>query len=109
MRADLALVGFGHVGRRFARLLEERRDWLALDYDIDTRVVGIATRHHGAVFREGGLDAVAMAVKIEGGHPMVEGDIEASDSFDVIRRLAEGDAPLKVLIESTTLDITAGQ
>ena len=109
MRADLALVGFGHVGRRFARLLEERRDWLALDYDIDTRVVGIATRHHGAVFREGGLDAVAMAVKIEGGHPMVEADIEVADSFDVIRRLASGDAPLKVLIESTTLDITAGQ
>ena len=109
MRADLVLVGFGHVGRRFARLLEERRDWLALDYDIDTRVVGIATRHHGAVFREGGLDAVAMAVRIEGGHPMAEADSAASDSFDVIRRLADGDAPLKVLIESTTLDITAGQ
>jgi homoserine dehydrogenase len=109
MRADLALVGFGHVGRRFARLLEERRDWLALDYDLDTRVVGIATRHHGAVFREAGLDAVAMAVKIEGGHPMVEAGIDASDSFDVIRRLAAGDAALKILIESTTLDITAGQ
>ena len=33
MRADLALVGFGYVGRRFARLIEERRDWLSLDYD----------------------------------------------------------------------------
>lgn len=109
MRADLALVGFGHVGRRFARLLEERRDWLALDYDIDTRVVGIATRHHGAVFRGAGLDGVATAVKIEGGHPIVEAGIEAADSFDVIRRLAESNAPLKVLIESTTLDITAGQ
>ena len=39
----LALVGFGHVGRRFARLLEERRDWLSLDYDLDCRIVGIAT------------------------------------------------------------------
>jgi homoserine dehydrogenase len=109
MRADLVLVGFGHVGRRFARLLEERRDWLALDYDLDTRIVGIATQHHGAIFRETGLDAVAAAVKIEGGHPMVEPDVEASDSFDVIRRLAAGDAPLKVLVEATTLDITAGQ
>ena len=35
MRADLALVGFGHVGRRFARLLEERRDALARDFDLD--------------------------------------------------------------------------
>jgi homoserine dehydrogenase len=61
------------------------------------------------VYRQAGLDAVAMAVKIEGGHPMVEADVEASDSFDVIRRLAAGNATLKVLIESTTLDITAGQ
>jgi len=109
MRADLALVGFGHVGRRFARLIEERRDWLSLDYDLDCRIVGVATRHHGAVFRESGVDAVAMAMKAEGGHPMVEPGIDAADSFDVIRRLGEGDAPLKVLIETTTLDIDAGQ
>lgn len=109
MRADLALVGFGHVGRRFARLIEERRDWLSLDYDLDCRIVGVATRHHGAVFRDSGLDAVAMAMKTEGGHPMVETGLEAADSFDVIRRLAQGNAPLKVMIETTTLDIDAGQ
>src|SRR5450759_1025052 len=83
MRADLALVGFGNVGRRFARLIEDRRDWLALDYDLECRIVGIATRHHGAVFRQAGLDPD--------------------------RRLAQSDAPLKVLIETTTLDINAGQ
>jgi homoserine dehydrogenase len=109
MRADLALVGFGHVGRRFARLLEERRDWLSLDYDLDCRVVGVATRRHGTAFREAGLDAVAMALKLEGGHPMVETGLETGDGFDVIRRLAQTDAPLKVLVETTTLDITAGQ
>lgn len=109
MRADLALVGFGHVGRRFARLIEERRDWLALDYDLDCRVVGIATRHHGSVFRDAGLDAVALAVNIENGHPIAEADIEAGDSFDVIRRLASTDAAVKVVVETTTLDINAGQ
>jgi homoserine dehydrogenase len=31
MRADLVIIGFGHVGRRFAQPLEERREWLALD------------------------------------------------------------------------------
>ncbi len=113
MRADLALVGFGHVGRRFARLLEERRDWLSLDYDLDCRVVGIATRHHGSVFREAGVDAVAGAVSVEGGHPLAGSGATiaplAEDSFDVIRRLAQSDAPLKVLVETTTLDIEAGQ
>src|SRR6266540_719062 len=110
MRADLALVGFGHVGRRFARLLEERRDWLSLDYDVDGRVVGIATRHHGSVFRQSGVDAVASAVSVEGGHPLNEsGAPLAEDSTDVIRRLAQSDAPLKVLVETTPLDIAAGQ
>lgn len=109
MRADLALVGFGHVGRRFARLIEERRDWLSLDYDLDCRIVGVATRHHGSVFRDSGLDAVAMAVKTEGGHPIVEPGLEAADSLDVIARLAGSDAPLKVLIETTTLNIASGQ
>jgi homoserine dehydrogenase len=109
MRADLALLGFGHVGRRFARLLNERRDWLSLDYDLDCRIVGIATRRHGAVFREAGLDAASLAKKVEGGGRVVDvGDV-ADDGFDVIRRLARGDAPLKVVVETTTLDIAAGQ
>ena len=109
MRADLGLIGFGHVGRRFARLIEERRDWLSLDYDLDCRIVGIATRHHGAIFRNTGLDAVAMAVKVEGGHPIADPECEAGDSFDVIQRLSHSNAPLKVVIETTTLDIQAGQ
>ena len=74
MRADLVLVGFGNVGRRFARLLEERRDWLSLDYDLDCRVVGIATRRHGSVFRSRRhRRASAAAVAVEGGHPIDRG------------------------------------
>jgi len=116
MRADLVLVGLGHVGRRFARLIEERRDWLSLDYDLECRVVGVATKRHGSLFRQSGIDAAALAEAIESGHPMVDSSaasessaVGAADAFDVIRRLAQGDAPLKVVIETTTLDIAAGQ
>jgi homoserine dehydrogenase len=109
MRADLALVGFGNVGRRFARLIEERRDWLALDYDLECRVVGIATRRHGAAFRAGGLDAVGLAVQAEAGQAIADASADAGGSLDVIRRLAGSDAPLKILVETTTLDIAAGQ
>ena len=61
------------------------------------------------MFREAGLDAVGLAVQMEAGHPIVEAATEAADSLDVIRRLTESDAPLKVLVETTTLDIKAGQ
>jgi homoserine dehydrogenase len=109
MRADLALVGFGHVGRRFARLLEERRDWLSLDYDLDCRIVAVATLRHGTVLREAGLDAVALAAAVESGNPIAEPGASAVDSFDAIRHLGQSDAPLKVMVETTTLDISAGQ
>src|SRR3954447_19771389 len=107
MRADLALIGFGNVARRLARLLEERRDWLTLDYDLECRVTGIATRRHGAAFNDAGLDAVTLAGAIEdGGAP--PSDTSAADSTDVIRRLARSAAPMKVVVETTTLDIEAG-
>jgi homoserine dehydrogenase len=107
MRADLVLVGFGNVGRRFARLLEERRDWLSLDYDLECRVVGVATKRHGALFRDSGLDAPGLAVAIENGRPILDPStgsesLEADDGFDVIKRLARSDAPLKVGVQTDT-------
>jgi len=109
MRADLALVGFGNVARRFSRLIEERRDWLALDYELDCRIVGIATRRHGSMFQASGLDAPARAATLEGGGQLADDEARAADSLDIIGRLGRSDAALRVLIETTTLDIDAGQ
>jgi len=109
MRADLALVGFGNVARRFSRLIEERRDWLALDYELDCRIVGIATRRHGSMFQASGLDAPALAATLEGGGQLADDEARAADSLDIIGRLGRSDAALRVLIETTTLDIDAGQ
>jgi homoserine dehydrogenase len=107
MRADLALIGFGHVGRRFARLLDERRDWLSLDYDLDCRIVAISTRRHGSIANPAGVDAVDLARQL---------DTDASsslgpngDSFAAIRALADSSADLKIAVETTLLDVGAGQ
>ena len=109
MRADLALVGFGNVGRRFARLLDERRDWLALDYDLDCRIVGISTKRHGWIHDADGVDAATAAGRVEAGESLPGHGNSAVGSFDVIRCLSQSAADLKVLIETTVLDITAGQ
>ncbi len=114
MLVDLVLVGFGHVGRRFARLLDERRDRLARDLDLTCRVTGIATRTHGAVYNSEGIDAPSAAWHIEAGGTLP--DLTASGhtasvpaSRDVIAALATSAAPLRVLVETTTLDIAAAQ
>jgi homoserine dehydrogenase len=111
MRADLALIGFGHVGRRFAQLLIERTAGLREHHDLDCRVLGISTARHGTAWHSQGLPlASALA---DGGHLDTLSDPadtpHPQDPFDVIRRLAESDADFRVVIETTTLDIVSGQ
>jgi homoserine dehydrogenase len=56
---DLLLVGFGNVGKRFAQLLDERRERLLRDHGLAARIVGIASGHHGGVFNPAGVDVNA--------------------------------------------------
>jgi homoserine dehydrogenase len=114
MRADLALVGFGNVGRRFAHLLEERRGQLADDCDLGCRVVGIATGRHGAVFNPSGLDAISAAVTVASngalsGAPSEDGSEAVDGSTALIERLQHSPAPLRVVVETTTLNIKDGR
>jgi len=73
MVVDLLLVGFGNVARRFVRLLDERAERLRHDHDLTWRVIGIATRRHGAACALDGLD-VSRALEL----------VEAGDSLDAL-------------------------
>jgi homoserine dehydrogenase len=79
MRADLALIGFGNVGRRFASLLDEIADRLNRDWDLSCRIVGTSTRRSGPPAPE------------------------------LIERLGQSDAPMRVVVETTTLNIADGR
>ncbi len=52
----LALLGFGNVGRAFARLLLRKKAELESDYGINFIVTGIATGRHGIAIDPDGLD-----------------------------------------------------
>src|SRR2546426_12678505 len=56
MRRRIVLVGFGNVGREFARLLLERRSELARAFGLDASVVAILTAPHGSVENLRGID-----------------------------------------------------
>jgi homoserine dehydrogenase len=114
MRADLALIGFGNVGRRFARLLDEQRERLRDHHGLECRVVGIATRQHGAAYSPIGLDAPTAAAFVESGGTLSElYDSQSlpaeATSRDLIACLSASDAAMRVAVETTTLDIQAGQ
>ena len=87
MHADLAILGYGHVAQRFVDLLREKQARLASDHQLTCRVVGRATRREGAFY----------------------GNERCADGFEMIRRLGESDADLRILVETTTLDVTNGE
>jgi homoserine dehydrogenase len=114
MLADLALIGFGNVGRRFARLLSERRERLAREYNLTCRVVGIATRRHGLVCSADGVDTIEAAELVEAGGSLADlrprgRAVDVKTSYDVIDELAKSPTHLRVVVETTTLDIAAAQ
>lgn len=107
MRVALLLIGFGHVGRRFVHLLEELRP--ALDArGIEPVVVGIATRRHGSVFDEAGLDAAQIARQVASGE-MAGPFSTGQPAHALIARLGSLSAEVRVLVETTTLDVRSGE
>src|SRR4051812_45525338 len=107
MLVDLALIGFGNVARRFVRLLNERRTALERDFDLTWRVTAIATQRHGQAHDPNGLDALDSARAIDNGGTL---NLQATaTTSEIIERLSRSPAPIKALIETTTLDIVSGQ
>jgi homoserine dehydrogenase len=114
VRADLALIGFGNVARRLVSLLDERRDTLGAEHNLETRVVAIATARHGAVWNATGLDGIAAARTVMAGGSLSALHTSAcarplSSSLAAIERLASSDADFRVVVETTTLDVRAAQ
>jgi len=116
---DLVLVGFGHVGRRFVRLLDELAPTLARAHAIQTQVTGIATRTRGQAFDLEGLDAVALAAEVEarghlrGGWAIRRPSARGSTMSFIRETMRRSAGRLRqrrlVIVETTTLDIERGQ
>jgi homoserine dehydrogenase len=108
----LALVGFGNVGRRFVRLLDEAADRL----DFTWRLAAIATRHHGSVIDRNGIDATRAATLVEASQSLDRLDPAPDErsGLDVVRQVTDlladeaGEGHL-VVVETTALDIDRGE
>ncbi len=100
---NLALLGFGHVGRAFARLLLSRRSWLLKEFGIEWKITGIATRNH-----EMAMDAAGLPIQRILRHSRASLNLDryhngpaCSSTTDFVR-LCGAD----VLFESTVLDLS---
>jgi len=118
---DLLLVGFGHVGRRFAELLDQQSVRLRSEHELSWRVVGIATKRHGTAYDARGLDLIKARRLAEAGS-----SISALTGPESGRTIAPGATGLElvrhataeagtrglpqlVVVETTLLDVERGQ
>jgi homoserine dehydrogenase len=116
MQRDLVLVGFGNVARRFVRLIEERRELLAAREGASFRILGIATRRHGAVFDRNGLDGLRACALVEAGEVLAPAgfDSPTTQACDgpvrvVAHAAAASPGGRCALLETTTLNVEDGE
>ncbi len=95
---NLALLGFGNVGRALVSLLERKRADLRDAYGIEFRITGVATRHLGGIAAPGGLEPAAL---LRGQIPAASGPKDVRDWL----RASRAD----VLFEITSLNRETGQ
>ncbi|HKZ90189.1 MAG TPA: homoserine dehydrogenase [Thermoplasmata archaeon] len=101
----LVLVGFGNVGREFARLLVERRAELRREQGLEARVVAILTKRHGSVESPRGIDLARATKAVESGGTLEAFGRPVRATPTAYLRKARAD----VVVEITPLRIAAKQ
>jgi homoserine dehydrogenase len=101
---NLALLGFGNVGRALARLLRFKEPYLKSRYGITFHVTGIATGHHGIAIDPAGLDYVGAAEMVEAGKSLELLSRQRVDNLQFLRMCGAN-----VLFENTPVNHQTGQ
>jgi homoserine dehydrogenase len=101
----LALLGFGNVGRAFARLLQRKENELETKYGINFIVTGIATGHHGIAVDADGLDLNQAVELVERGQSLsLITQLPITDSLDFVNSV-----PADVLFENSPVNHENGE
>jgi homoserine dehydrogenase len=103
---SLVLVGFGNVGKAFARLLLRKRQELESRYDLTFQVNGIATGRHGKAIDPGGIDLERALSLVEGGQSLAVLSVQPPpEDIPAFIRACPGDA----LFENTPVNHHSGR
>jgi homoserine dehydrogenase len=102
----VALVGFGHVGRRFAALLHGPYRRALRAADVRVVITGVATARHGLAIDPRGLRPRACLRRVRRGVSLaaLHAGAPLSSTLELIRRV-----PADVMVELTPLDPRGGE
>jgi homoserine dehydrogenase len=104
---DLALLGFGNVGKAFARLLTTKKQELQEQFGFYTRITAIATGSHGVCLNPNGIDEQQLLNLLDSKEALELSVLDKmgfqGDKFDFIQQ-----APARVLVETTPVNPQTG-
>jgi homoserine dehydrogenase len=103
---NLALIGFGNVGRSFARLLLRKKEELKAQYDLSFTITAIATGHHGAALDRRGLEIERALELAENGQSLdvLSAQTAPAELLELIRTCGA-----EVLFENSPVNYQSGQ
>jgi homoserine dehydrogenase len=106
MNLRLVILGFGNVGRAFARLLLEKAATLSADYALTFSVVGLMTGRHGGAIDANGIDLERALALSAAGRSLAELSATSppEDSLSCLQA-----CPADALIELTPLNPIGGE
>jgi len=102
----IAILGFGNVGRAFAKLLTEKREEIFNKFSLNVDVVAISTRTKGCLVNENGIDLKEVLNDIE---KLNHFDNKRSDYRDISSMEIAENVDYDILFELTPLEIFSGQ
>lgn len=103
---SLVLIGFGNVGRAFARLLLRKQAQIAAEYSFSFRVTGIATGRHGRAIDPEGIKLERALALVESGQPLDSLSTQPAPE-DVIAFIRA--CPADVMFENTPVNHQTGR
>lgn len=106
MKVEIAFIGFGTVGRGFADLLLEKREYLKRAFGIDWKVVAISDIRGGSVMDSKGID-LAEAVRLADSGKGIEGIPGERKGLGALETIRESGANL--VVEVTWTNIKDGE
>ncbi len=102
----LCLIGFGNVGKAFAKMLPGKKEALEKDYQINFIITAISTGQHGIAIDRDGIDLEKALHLSENGSSLQELSKSPSNLslFEIIHQ-----SGAKVMLENTPVNYASGQ
>lgn len=102
----IAILGFGNVGKSFAKLLTEKKEEILRKFKLEVNVVAISTKSKGSLVNENGIDLMSVLDDLEKYNHF---DEKSNDYREVSSIEIAENVDYDILFELTPLQIFSGQ